>query len=177
MTTTEEFQAVKLSLRLDALIHAALQKEGQAKGREIGEHIQRILTEHAIHQKLLDDATGMEYKMMWSLVHRAVETARRICRDGGFATDITLKTFQKCMEDKLWAAEYESYVKDNPYKHGNPRKSPINKEIGFRIREGIGGKVVKLSNGKPAKTPVVGEIIQSYTPMGSFNSDAVKAIA
>jgi hypothetical protein len=166
MTTAEESQAVKLSLRLDSPIHAALQKEGQSKGREIGEHIQRILTEHAIHQKLLDEATGLEYEMMWSLVHRAVETARRIWRDNGFTPDITLKTFQKCMEDKLWAADYESYVKDNPYKHGNPRKSPINKEIGLRIRKGIGGRV-KLSNGKPVKTPVAGEIIQSYTPMAS----------
>jgi hypothetical protein len=173
MPFSEEVQAVKLSLRLDAPIHAALQKEGQAKGREIGEHIQRILTEHAINQKLLDHETTKDYETAWSLVHRAVETARRICRDGAFASDITLQTFRQCMEDKSWAADYESYVRDNPYKHGNPRKA-INKEIGLRIKERIGGQVVKMSNGKPAKTPVVGEIIQSYTPMESFNSDAVK---
>ncbi len=109
-----------------------------------------------------------------SLVQRAVETARRICREGGFGPDITNKTFHACMEDKRWAADYECYVKDNPYKHGNPRKRQINKEIGFRIREGIGGQVTKLSNGKPAKTAVVGSIIQTFTPMESFKSDAVR---
>jgi hypothetical protein len=175
--TLKESQAVKLSLRLDARIHTAIQKDGRAKGREIVEHIQRILAEYAIHLKLVDDAVTKEFEMFWSLVDRAVETARRICRDGGFATDITHKAFLECMKDKQWAADYESYVKDNPYKHGNPRKRQINKEIGFRIREGIGGQVAKSSDGKPAKTPVVGSIIQSYTPMKSFNNDAVRAIA
>jgi len=168
----EESQTVKLSLRLDARIHAAIQQEGRALGREIDEHIQRILTEYAIQQKLLDDATEKELKMKWSLVQRAVETARRICREGGFTPDITRNTFHTCMEDKQWAADYEAYVKDNPYKHGNPRKGPINKEIGLRIRAGIGG-LVATSDGKPVKIAVDGEVIQSYTQMKWFDPDAV----
>jgi hypothetical protein len=115
--------------------------------------------------------------MRESLVQRAVATACRIKRDDGFAPDITLKVFSACMADKLWAADYETYVKDNPYKHGNPRKGAINREIGARIRKGIGVQVAKLSDGKPAKIPVSGSIIQSYTEMESFDSDAVKEIA
>ncbi len=176
MTTTEESQTVKISIRLDGPIYAALQTEGRGKGRDIGDHIQRILADHVIDQKLMDEATGIEYAMKESLIDRAVDTAIRIIREGRFGPDITYKTFGECMENKQWAEDYEAYVQDNPYKHGNPRKSPINQDIGSRIRKAIGGKVTKL-DGKTAKTPVTGSVIQSYTPMVSFNSDAVGAIA
>jgi hypothetical protein len=166
-------KAVKLSLRLDSRIHTAIRDDGRARGREVVEHIQRILAEYAINLKLVDTTTTTEVELFWSLVDRAVETARTICRNGGFTPDITHVTFLECMRDVRWAADYESYVKDNPYKHGNPRKSPINKEIGFRIREGIGGTVAKSSDGKPIKTAVVGSIIQSFTPMKAFDSKAV----
>lgn len=165
----EESQSVKLTLRLDARIHAAIQNEGQTKGRDIGEHIQRVLTEYAINQHLLDEATGAEYEMKESLLDRVAQTALKIVRDGRFGPDIILQVVTECMDEKQFAADYEAYVKDNPYKHGNPRKSPINKEIGSRIRKVIGGKVAKLSDGKPAKIPVAGSIIQSYTKMKSFN--------
>jgi hypothetical protein len=170
----QEPQTAKLSLRLDARIYAAIQQEARVKGRETDEHIQRILTEHAIGQNLLDDATGKEIETKWSLVQGTVDTARRICREGGFARDIIHKAILECMADKRWAADYESFVKDNPFKHGNPRKGLINKEIGLRIRKGIGGKVTTLSDGKPSKVPVVGSIIQSYTEIETFESDAVK---
>ena len=170
----EQTQSVKLSLRLDAPIHTAIQQEGRAKGRLIDEHIQRILTEYVIRQNLLDDATGKEIEMKWSLVQRAVDAARRICREGGFAPDITNLAISACIADPQLFADYESYVKDNPYKHGNPRKGQINKEIGFRIRAGIGGQVAKRSDGKPAKIPVVGSIIQSCTEMESFKNDSVR---
>lgn len=173
----QEPQAVKLSLRLDAPIHAAIQEEARAQGREIDEHIQRILAEYAIRQNLLDDVTGKEIKMKWSLVQRAVDTARRICREGGFASDITNKTISACIADPQWFADYESYVNDNAYKNGNPRKGPINKEIGLRIRKAIGGQVAKRIDGKPVKTPVLGSIIQSYTEMESFDSNAVRVTA
>jgi hypothetical protein len=170
----EDSQAIKLSLRLDARIYAAIQKEAADEGQELGEHIQQIFLDYAIHQNLLDEASSKDLQMRQSLVDRAKETARRICREGGFGPHITGETFKKCMDDKQWAADYEFFVGDNPYKNGNPRKGSINKEIGFRIREAIGGKVVKASDGKPAKVQVADSVIQSYTPMETFDSDAVK---
>ena len=169
----ENTQAIKLSLRLDAPVYAAIKVEASSEKRDVTEHIQRILTEHVIAKKLLEAAKAKEYQLMWSLVQRAVEMARKICRDGGFASDITHKTFQACMRDDNWAADYERYAQDNPYKNGNPRKGAINKEIGFRIREGIGGFTVKAPNGKPAKATVTGSIIQSYTPMENYTRSAV----
>jgi hypothetical protein len=170
----EDSQPVKLSIRLDPRIYAAVQKEALAEGQELGEYIQRFFLDHAIHLNLLDKASSTELQMKQRLVDRAKETARRICREGGFGPDITDKTIRVCMADKQWAADYEFFVRDNPYKNGNPRKGSINKEIGFRIREAIGGIVVKASDGKPAKVQVADSIIQSYTPMVSFDSDAVR---
>jgi len=166
--------AVKLSLRVDGPIYAALQQDARSEKREVTEHIQRILAEFVIAKKLLDAEKAKEYQLMWSLVARAVEAAQLICRNGEFGSNITYKAIQACMADKSWASDYEKYVQDNPYKHGNPRKGTINKEIGFRIREGIDGQVIKTSDGKPAKVTVTGSIIQSYTPMKTFAQTAVQ---
>jgi hypothetical protein len=166
-------QAVKLSLRLDAAVYAAIKQEALGEKREVTEHIQRILTEHAITKKLLDEAEAMKHQLMWSLIARAVETARKICREGGFESSITFKAIQACMGDKEWAGDYEKYVQDNPYKHGNPRKRQINTELGYRIKEGIGGLVLKTLNGKAAKVAVTGSVIQSFTPIENYNKSAV----
>ena len=172
--TIEPAQAVKISLRIDGPLHAALRQEAGAKGREIGEHIQRILAEYAIRERLLDEAKSKEYLMMWSLVQRAVEMARKICREGRFVPEIADVATHECMADARWAGDYEAHVQDNPYKHGNPRKGPINKEIGLRIKEGIGGRVRRTSDGKPEKKPIAGSIIQSCTLMESFDPEAVR---
>jgi hypothetical protein len=169
----EGAQAVKLSVRVDALIYTAIKQEAQAERREVTEHIQRILAEYAISKKLLEEAKAKEYQLMWSLVERAVETARKICREGGFESDITHKAIRVCMADKAWAEDYEKYVQDNPYKHGNRRKGPINKELGLRVRAGIGGTTIKVPDGKPAKVTVTGSIIQSFTPMENYTKSAV----
>jgi hypothetical protein len=159
----------KLSIRLDSEIHAALVRDAGENKRELGEHVQRILTEYALGRDLLSLEKARDLALFASLVSRAVAAAIRICRDGKFGPDITLKAIEACMADPSWAADYEALVRDNPYKHGNPRKASINKEIGYRIREAINGVVVKTAEGKPAKVAVNGAIIQSYTPMSDFD--------
>jgi hypothetical protein len=164
-------QAVKLSLRLDAPVYFAIKDEATKEGLEAGEAIQRILTRHAINKELLSAESAEDYRLLWQLVDEAVQVAKKFCRDGDFSSDITLKTIEACMSKKDWAEGYERYVRDNPYKNGNPRKGPINKEIGFRIREGIGGRV-KMVGGKAVKVAVNGSIIQSYTVMEQFDKSA-----
>jgi hypothetical protein len=111
---------------------------------------------------------------MWDLVKKAVEMARKICREGGFGRNITYKTIRACMEEKTWAADYEKYVRGNPYKNGNPRKGGINKELGYCIKQGIGGIAVMDSNQKPAKVSVSDSIIQSYRPIETFDPAKVQ---
>lgn len=69
-----------------------------------------------------------------------------------------------------WAAKYRFYVQDDIFKNGNPRKGPINREIGFRIRQAVGADVEKDSNGKPMMKKVLGQVIQSYTPFTSYDA-------
>lgn len=173
---SDEQQSVRLSLRLDGHIYAAIKQEalGKKPKREVTEHIEQLLAEHAIREKLLDAEKAKEYQLKWSLVTRAVETARKICREGRFGRDIIDKAIKECMDDPKWAADYKEYVQDNPYKNGNPRKTPINQELGYRIKMGIGGVVVKAPDGKSAKVTVTGSIIQSYTQMERYDEAAVR---
>lgn len=169
----EYTQAIKLSLRLDAPVYAVIKQEALAEKREVIEHIQRIIVEYAIEKKLLEEEIAKEYQLMWSLVLQAVKVAREICRDGGFSKDIIYKALEACMNDKQWAVGYEEYVRDNPYKNGNPRKGPINRELGYQIKKGIGGSAVKAPDGKPEKETVTGSIIQSFTLLADYTKSAV----
>ncbi len=173
--TRTDNRAVKLSLPLAQSIHDALKQDATRNQREVTEHIQRILAEYAIDKKLIPQEDAARLQLMWRLVERAVEAAQRICRDGGFSPAITLNAIRACMEKPDWVAGYREFIQDDIYKNGNPLKGVINREIGFRIRAGIGGKVAKTADGKAATAKVLGEIIQSYTPMDAFDPKAVEA--
>ena len=163
----------KLSMTLPTSVYAALGREANAFRRDIYEHIQRVLAEHVIETESLPAEEARMIELMWSLVDRTVDAAKAICREGGFNEDITLRAIERAKQDPRWIQDYATYVQDDIYKNGNPRKGPINREIGFRIREGIGATVIKDSTGKSATKKVLGEIIQSYTPMASFDPEAV----
>ena len=166
-------KAVKVSVPLPPSVHDALRQEAAQKRRELTEHIQRILAEHVIAEKTVEYAEAHRLQLTWSVIDRAVEKAKEICRTGGFTSAITLHAIQACTKDAQWASDYRELVQDDIFKNGNPRKGDINREIGFRIRAGIGGKTVINPDGKVAVAKVLGEIIQSYTPMESFDADAV----
>jgi hypothetical protein len=161
----------KHSLTLLTTVYDALKLSAQQQGIDPNELIQNLIIDHVIEAKTLDPITQEHIVTGRRLVATAVEVAKQRCRDGLFAPTITLDTFRACSADPKWIADYEAYVGDNPYKHGNPRKA-INREIGFGIRRGIGGEVVK-SGGKPLSVKVLSEVIQSYTPMAAFDENAV----
>ena len=109
------------------------------------------------------------------LVDQAVETARELCRTGQFDSALTLNTFRRCKEDPTWLSDYTTYVGGAIYENGNRRKQEINREIGLRIRAGIGGTVQTDGGRQSAKVPVADEIIQSYTPLAGYRATAVIA--
>ncbi len=166
-------KSIKISLPLAPSIYEALSREASKLRRETTEHIQRILAEYAIRQKLLEKDETERLQLFWRLVERAVEEAKRICRAGDFTSAITRQAIDACLVDEEWKKGYKEYVRDDIYKNGNPLKGPINREIGFRIRAGIGGTIVKGPNGKAATEKVLGSIIQSYTPMINYDRAAV----
>ena len=161
----------KHTLTLFTTVYQALKRSAENQGLEPNELIQTLIIDHVIQAKTLDTVTQEHIMRGRRLISKAVEVAKKRCRDGQFADTITLDTFRACSADPKWIADYEAYVGDNPYKNGNPLKS-INREIGFGIRRAIGGQVVKES-GKPVTVKVLGEVIQSYTPMSAFDNKAV----
>jgi hypothetical protein len=148
-----------------------------AKLMEPAEIIQRATINSLMEDTFLEKVDADRIKLFWALVDRAVQAAQDICRAGRFANSITLDAIHDCMKDpaKLagqpynWTEGYRAYVRDDIYKNGNPEKGPINREIGFRIRAGVGGRVEIGEDRKPKTTKVLGEIIQSYTPMADFD--------
>lgn len=161
----------KHSLTILTSVYSAVKLSAAKLGIDPNELIQNLIIDHVIDAGTLDTPTQEHIMKGRQLVATAVEVAKQRCRDGLFAPTITLDTFRACCSDPQWLADYEAYVGDNPYKHGNPRKA-INREIGFGIRRAIDGEVVK-SNGKPVSAKVLGEVIQSYTPMARFAPEAV----
>ncbi|MER8979450.1 hypothetical protein [Mesorhizobium sp. M0870] len=161
---------------LDTVVATGLKREAEEQGIDMSELIQQILEKHVMVNKLIAATDAMRMQLMKSLVERAVETAKRLCRNGEFGPDLTGRTLELCMSDEKWASDYEKYVKDSPYKHGNPLKGRINIELGWAIKNGVGATVAKTVDGKTKKVYVTGAIIQSYTALVSFDSKMVRDI-
>jgi hypothetical protein len=173
---------IKYTVPFTSAVNAALLRAAAAQRMEPTEIIQRATTNSLIEDGFIEKADADRIKLFWALVDRAVTAAQNICRANRFKSSITLDAIHDCMKDpaKLngqpynWTDGYRAYVQDDIYKNGNPEKGPINREIGFRIRAGIGGLVEKGDDGKSKTTKVLGEIIQSYTPMADFDQETFK---
>lgn len=177
-TKAQAKHSIPVSLAVnDAILRAAAEQR-----MEPTEIILRAIISNLIENGYLDEANAERIRLYWALVDRAVKAAQDICIAGRFESSITLDAIHDCMRDteKLpnlpytWVDGYRTYVKDDIFKNGNPEKGPINREIGFRIRAGIGGRVEMGENKKPKTVKVLGEIIQSYTPMKDFDRVAFK---
>ncbi len=149
--------------------------------REIVGRIQERVAQQANQPGFFEDI-DMDFLKFWDserselkqrVIARVVENARKICRAGKFDRDLTLRAIQQCKEEGPWLADYTRYVGGSIYQHGNHLKQEINREIGRRVRVGVGAKVVTRSNGRPAQEDIADEIIQSYTPFASFDPAAV----
>lgn len=161
-------KTAKHSLTLLTSVYAGLKLSAEKQGVEPNELIQTLIIDHVISAGTLDAETQVHILTGRRLIATAVEVAKQLCRDGKFAETITLDTFKACCDDPKWLSDYEAYVGDNPYKNGNKLKG-INREIGFGIRRAIGGVVMKDGSGKPVIAKVLGEVIQSYTPMTDYD--------
>ena len=163
----------KLPLTLESAVHDALEVEAKRLGRETSEHIRRILAERVIATGTLGVDDAGRLRRTWHVVDQCVDTARRICRDGGFSEHITLEAIQQCTRNPSWLEDYAKCIDDDVYKHGNPLKGPINRAIGAQIRAGIGGVVKRDPSGKPVMRRVLGEIVQTYTLFDTFDPEEV----
>jgi hypothetical protein len=131
------------------------------------------VVEHVIQAGTLDRETQAELEAYKWAVVRAVEVAKQRLRNNAPIETLTPDTFAECAMDPEWVSKYRAYVQDDIFKNGNPRKGPINREIGFRIRAAIGAQVMKDESGKVVLRKVLGNVIQSYTPFTSFDATKI----
>ena len=74
---------IKFSLRLDAPVFRAIEQEADHKGREVVEHIQRILGDYASKNNLMKEEEIKEYELRWaSLSARATLQSKGSTRLG-----------------------------------------------------------------------------------------------
>lgn len=173
MSSTEQISTpFKYTVPFAAATNAALTRAAADERMEPTEIIQRATINSLIQSGYLDKTEADRIRLFWRLVDQTVAAAQQICREGKFSSSITLDAIRRCMKDPAWLDGYKVYVKDDIFKNGNPEKGPINREIGFRIRAGIGGIVEKNTDGKTKTVKVLGEIIQSYTPMAAYDQAA-----
>jgi hypothetical protein len=159
-----ENRAAKISFRLALVIYNALREEAKSQGRDVGEHIQRLLTDYVIDKRLLDEADGRAYEIRNSLVDRAAQVALDIQIVEGILRDHIKRSFHACEVDETWLRDYAAFIGGDPFQRNNARKTSINQEIGMKIRRALGAKVA-MRSGKPIKTPVADSIIRSYTEL------------
>jgi len=170
----DDLKAIKQTIPFGLPLHNALMAEAATLRREFTEHVQHLLYEHAIEKGFLVGEDVLRIKLFWELVDDVKEAAKDLCRAGKFARSITKDAIDICLRNDGWVAKYKQYVKDDIFKHGNPLKGHINREIGARVRQGIGGEVELGADGKAINVKVVGSIIQSYTPMSDYDPKAVE---
>lgn len=172
----------KYTVPFSAAVNAALLEAAARDHMEPTEVIQRATISALTEKGFLKKADADQIRLFWALVDRTVEKAMERCLVGKFASSIALDAIQDCMADPVllqefpfpWLEGYRQHIGDDVFKHGNPKKGPINREIGYRIRAAIDGKVEKSVDGKPKMVKVLGEIIQSYTAMKSYNKALFK---
>ena len=171
---------VKYSVPFAAAANAGLIRAAEALRMEPTEVIQRATLRFLIDDDFIDKPAADRIKLFWALVDQTVTAAQDICRRGEFDASITLNAIKMCMKNAArldgfkctWVEGYRTYIGDDIFKNGKPAKGPINREIGFRIRAGIGGETEKGPDGKAKTVKVLGEIIQSFTPMADYDRAA-----
>ena len=153
------------SISLPGWLNHAVQQAVAADGGEVSLIVHRALVPYLRDRGFLAQAEAERFELFWRLVNHVVLKAREIANNGKFPDTITLDAIHLAMKDEWWVTGYQTYIGADIYRTGIAEKGPINREIGFRVKEALGAQVKKDANGKAVTAKVLGEIIQSYTPL------------
>ncbi len=154
-----------LSISLPASIYRAVQRAMAARVCEASLIVQRALVPYLQGEGFLPEEEKRRFEFFWKLVWHVVEKAKEIAKNGTFPESVTLDAINAAMKDDWWVTGYRDYVGTDIFRTGVPEKGPLNREIGFRVKEALGAQVKKDPSGKTANTKVLGSVIQSYTPL------------
>jgi hypothetical protein len=154
-----------VSVSMPGWLHQAVQRAVATDGGEVSLTVHRALVPYLKARGFLSQAEAERFELFWRLVNHVVLKAKEIAHDGKFPESITLAAIHMAMKDEWWVTGYQTYIGADIFRTGIAEKGPINREIGFRVKEALGAQVKKDANGKVMTAKVLGEIIQSYTPL------------
>ena len=154
-----------IALKLTPERRAAFAADAAKHKLDESSHATRIIEKYMLGEEGL---LGADDKRDIPLEHRLIDQAADKAEDlwaKGAPASVTYNAIEAVAADPTWIAEYEVLVRDNPYKHGNPRKQTINQNLGYYIKKRLRAKSVTKPDGKPVNVKVNSSIIQSYTPL------------
>lgn len=158
-----ESKSVRISLRLDAVVHDAIEQLARNEGIETNAYIQSILKLHAAKFGNMDEAAREQIKLSDEIIKAAVKEAQKLCEAGEFDQHFTLTVIRRLMNNPKFRAKYEKAVGGDAYQSGLPGKSPLNMYLGWYIKNAVGADPALDTTGKPRRAQVRNEPIQSYT--------------
>ena len=164
-TRTELSSSAIVSVSLPGWLNQAVERAMAAEGGEVSLIVHRALVPYLKGRGYLSQTEAERFDLFWRLVNHVVLKAKEIARNGQFPEAVTLDAIHMAMKDEWWVTGYKAYIGADIYRTGIAEKGPINREIGFRVKEALGARVKKDAAGKVMTTKVLGEIIQSYTPL------------
>lgn len=156
-------KTVKLSLRIEDAVHAALSAMARETCMETGAYIIHRLNKIAAESDYLDARTAERLTRTDELLVDAAKKARALYDAGEFDEHFTLTVIRRLMADQEYLRKYEALIGGDAYDSGLPGKSPINMYLGWHIKHAVNADVVPNARGKPRRAQVRGEAVQSYT--------------
>jgi hypothetical protein len=157
---------VKLSMRIYKRLWAGWSELARRTGYDPVDYIKMMMIAMVTtaDPPVLELEEKSRLQRLDRLIRKVVEIAIEMFRNGEFSPDITLRVFQRAMQDQAFVADYKTHIGGaDPYVHGNPLKE-INRELGWRIKNSLPVEVVKNEDGTPREQRnLKGEVIQSYT--------------
>ena len=142
---------------------SALVEAATAKGVTASALTAEVVENFLLEGGFVEPAAAADLLLLRALRDDAIDKLHHLVSTEGFSADITRRTFQACQDDAAWLANYRTYVRDDPYRTGNPRKTNANQTIGSRIKSELQAVDVIDEFGKPARGRApVGMIIQTY---------------
>lgn len=157
---------VKQSMRIDSPLWAAWSELARRAGYDPVDYIRMMLIAAVTKADppVLEPEENRRLQRLDRLIRKVVEIATGMFRNHEFSPDITLRVFQRAMQDQAFLTDYTTHIGGaDPYLHGNPLKE-VNRELGWRIKNAMPVEVVKSEDGKPVEQRnLKGQVIQSFT--------------
>lgn len=156
---------VQISIRLHGEVYKALARQAAElkPPQQLGDRINSILTLTAIKSGLLNEQVKQQLEAQQQVLKDAANKAIEMRDEGQRTEHFTLEVVRAMMAMPDIRKRYEIAIDGDAYAEGVKGKMPFNMHLCWEIKNAVGAEVQKSANGKPKRTSVRGEPIQTYT--------------